>query len=786
MKPIDNEEQANYDETMSDTLENTLDHEALNTNLYEEPMIDKAQDIAEHEENKNSSEFKKKMEERREKVKAKREKLKKELKEEIQIVMEETKEKPEKKLKTGFMGKLNSIRIKLILAFLIPIAFIIILGSMSYINASKALVSSYEQSTFNSVVTARNYLDLATNAIELRLTQLKGYDSLKDYYAGTYRDDQVQEITTFKEVKSYLNTTAFSDNLIANIGLFCLRGEPLNTTGTFIKTGPELVEEYLLTEEGMRDKDAKGSYTWAGRHTFFDNNQKEDASKPKVPYAFSVTSAFFANGLKQIGYLVSDISYDLVTKQLKSLEVGDESLFLAIAADGYEVASHPIEGSALSDQAFYQDVVGKPDVEGWSYVDYHGEKYLFSYSKVGDTGIVVCGLVPYSYLTSQATSILVSTVILVLIAVAVAILVASFISTGMGRAIHRIIKAMSQAADGDLTVSVRCRRNDEFKVLSDTSNHMISNMKSLIEKASQVKDTMAESTKGVATATDSLTVATKNISNSIEEIRLGIVQQAQDSEKCLIQSEELGRRVDSMTESIVAIEQLTIGSKEIVNEGVVSISVLKDKANETAEITKNIITDMGSLENESKSIGKIINVINDIAEQTNLLSLNASIEAARAGEAGRGFAVVADEIRKLAEQSMKASGEIGHIIHNIQSKTNHTVETVRISDDIVKSQSIALDTTVSIFEKINNSVEGIAIKLKDITAGIDNIKEAENTTIGAIESISAVSEETAAASEEVDNAANRQVSTVENLKEATINLAKEAEELNKALSIFKI
>jgi methyl-accepting chemotaxis protein len=702
------------------------------------------------------------------------------------VSMKVKQSKKEKKLHKGLLGKLNSIRVKLIIAFLIPISFIIILGITSYFNASKALVTSYEKSTFSSVVTARNYLDLATSAIELRLTQLKGYDSLKNYYAGTYKDDAVEEMIIYKEMKVYLDTTAFADELISNIGLFCKRGEALCTTGKFVKTGGELVEAYLLMEEGIRDMEEMGAYSWTGRHSFFDENLVIDGSKPKVPYAFGVSSAFFANGFKQTGYMVGDISYDLVLEQLKSLEVGDDSIFVAISADGYEVTSHPTQGIVLADQSFYQDLAEASESEGSTYVNYKDEEYLFSYAKVGKTGIVIAGLVPYTYLTSQATSILTSTVILVLIAVAIAVLIATMIATGMGRAIRRMIKGMQQAAEGDLTVAVHSHRNDEFRVLSDASNHMISNMKSLIEKASKVKDKMNESTKEVTVATDSLTVATKNISTSIDEIRLGIVQQAEDSEKCLHQSEELGNRVELMSESIIAIQQLTKESKSVVTEGVVSISDLKDKAKETAQITNTIIVDMGSLEEESKSIGKIMNVINDIAEQTNLLSLNASIEAARAGEAGRGFAVVAEEIRKLAEQSVMASKEIGNIIYNIQGKTRHTVETVQISDDIVKSQSIALDATVNIFEKINNSVESISIKLRDITLGIESIKEAENTTIGAIESISAVSEETAAASEEVDNAANRQVGTVASLKEATLNLTKEAEELNKALNVFKI
>lgn len=704
----------------------------------------------------------------------------------FKVPVQKKNKKIDKELKSNILTKLNRIRVKLVLAFLIPVVFIILLGVSSYNNASNALVKSYKESTFNSVVTTRNYFELATSAIELRLTQLKGYDSLKNYYAGAYKDDPVGEMLTYKELKTYVETTAFLDDLIANIGLFCKYGESIGTTGTFSSTGKELVDKYLQTEEGALDQEERGGYRWAGRHNFFDENLVNDSSKPMKKYAFSISSAFFGNGLKQIGYMIGDISYDLVLEQLKALEVGENSIFAAISADGYEVSNMESMETLISNQEFYQNVVQGTETEGSSYVTYKGEDYLFSYAKVGKTGIIVCGLVPNSYLTSQATSILISTLLFVIIAVILATGIGTFIATGMGRTIKRMIKAMKQAAQGDLTVSVECRRKDEFRVLSDSANHMIGNMKNLIEKANQVKDTMNISTKEVADSTESLTVATKNISNSIEEIRLGIVQQAEDSEKCLVQSEELGSRVQTMLESIGSIEQLTKQSHGVVSEGVISVDTLKLKADETAKITKTIILDMNSLEEESKSIGKIINVINDIAEQTNLLSLNASIEAARAGDAGRGFAVVADEIRKLAEQSMKASKEIGLIVSSIQAMTNHTVETVKVSDDIVKSQSIALNDAVKIFQKITTSVEDISEKLKDITLGIDSIKDAKATTIGAIESISAVSEETAAASEEVDNAANRQVITVEKLKQATIHLTEEAEELNKALNIFKI
>lgn len=305
-------------------------------------------------------------EEKAKKVAVKKTLLKSNLKEELKLQADEWKERPEKKLRKGFLGKVNSIQVKLIASILIPIVFIVILGIVSYNNASDALTKSYKESTYSSVVTTKNYFELATSAIELRLTQLKNYDSLKSYYSGTYKDNNGEQMLLYKEIKTYVQTTVFTDNLMSNIGMFCKKGDPFCSHGRFELPGQQLVEGFLQTEVGQQVKDAQGGFVWTGRHDFYDESLKIDASKPKIPYAFSVSSAFLGNGITQLGYIFGDLSYDLAVEQLRSMEVGEDSVFAAIAADGYEVSNRESSEALIATQDFIEKRLQmKIEKESW-------------------------------------------------------------------------------------------------------------------------------------------------------------------------------------------------------------------------------------------------------------------------------------------------------------------------------------------------------------------------------------------------------------------------------------
>ena len=250
--------------------------------------------------------------------------------------------------------------------------------------------------------------------------------------------------------------------------------------------------------------------------------------------------------------------------------------------------------------------------------------------------------------------------------------------------------------------------------------------------------------------------------------------------------DSLSQKIGFMSESAAQISELTDATGEAIASGINSMEELNRSAASTTEVTSHVIIAIQELEEKSRSIGKIINTINEIAEETNLLSLNASIEAARAGEAGRGFAVVAEEIKKLADQSMNSASEIEHIVEEIIAGTGDVVTVAKKAEEIVKSQEEAVNYTTGSFEKIDKKVDSLMDSLSMINSNVENMDRARATTLSAIESISSISAQTASGSKTVYTAAQTQSDAVTELEGASNKLAAQAEELATMLQKFVV
>ena len=153
--------------------------------------------------------------------------------------------------------------------------------------------------------------------------------------------------------------------------------------------------------------------------------------------------------------------------------------------------------------------------------------------------------------------------------------------------------------------------------------------------------------------------------------------------------------------------QATSQSAQTIQESIHSMEAIKTSVDLSSEKMKT----MGD---NSTQIGSIIEVIDDIASQTNLLALNAAIEAARAGEHGKGFAVVADEVRKLAEKSAGAAGEIASIVKEIQNNVAEMLKTMSDSHHQVEHGVVLAEESRSALEKLVSSSENSHVTAKAI------------------------------------------------------------------------
>jgi len=682
--------------------------------------------------------------------------------------------------KIGF----RSIRMKLIGSFFIPVLLIILLGVVSYSKASEGIIANYEAANLTSVNMIGRYFSLEFQNIVSRVAEVCADEDLKQYYSGALQDKPMDEIKAVDNLYRRINNIEGADKNIEGIYIFGNYGKGITGDGPFeIKSHSDFKESYeakTLSQSGQTS-------IWLGSHPYIDTNFSKNGANNKNNYSLTYINNFVDARIQRSGYIVVDIKKNFITDTLAEANFGPGTISGLVTKDGREIIyGDNIDDFSYINYDFYTRAMENKDVQGSEYVNYNGETYLFLYAKIAAANAILCTLIPESLILEQVKDVRTVTVAFVILAAIIAVLIGSLISLGIANVVKKTNKVLAQVAEGDLTPHLNITRKDEFDVLANSINHMISSMRELIRKMMDASGTVSNSSEDVTETSNLLFRATKDISMTVNDIEQGITQQAQDTESCLVQMSNLANQINSVHENTNEIEKIAVDTKEIIGQGILVVDNLGEKAKGTSEITQIVIEDIENLEKQSGMISSIIGTINEIADQTNLLSLNASIEAARAGEAGKGFAVVATEIRKLAEQSSGAANKIKNIITQIQDQTKKTVATARQAEDIVASQEEALSSTVKVFGSINEHVERLTNNIQKIVEDIVHMEEAKNDTLSANESISATSEESAAAANELGVTVEEQLQAVERLNEAAMKLGTQAKDLEATVKAFRL
>lgn len=329
-------------------------------------------------------------------------------------------------------------------------------------------------------------------------------------------------------------------------------------------------------------------------------------------------------------------------------------------------------------------------------------------------------------------------------AISIALLILSFILgfvyiRKVSNAFKKIQKVMEKLTDGDLTVErLDLKSKDEIGQVGMAINSMTGKIRELIEKAVGLSQTVS--------------TASREISLNTEEVVRSSTHQANDAQTMTMLVRELTMAVTSVAQNA---ERASTMYQQTVGISTENMRVVDASINEMNAASEQ----MNKLQEDSKKIGNILDLIDDIAEQTNLLALNAAIEAARAGEHGRGFAVVADEVRKLAERSGEATRQIAQIIETMQENTAKSVSAVGLG---VQS---SLDAAAA-FDKIKGIVNETAQLITEIAAASEEQAAQADDVLQSVQSIAAASEEVCACAEETSASSHDLVESTALLNES--------------------
>ncbi len=594
-----------------------------------------------------------------------------------------------------------------------------------------------------------------------------------------------------------------------NLSAFRAAKQVIEQTGPNEQQLQAILDSYYGYDDNFPDglyiADEKGSLmkASASEKTEADPTQtvwyREGLTRWNMGLTNAYTNARGENVISASGILddksgtIKVISADLTLERISIIvnsyiEMDQARAFLVSSSDGTILAHHESDliSTKLGDSqdVFLRNIWQKVAQYDFDMVEIN--RNMTAFSQIQGTDWVLVSYIPTKVIYADIDSVRNMMMAIGLLSVIVLAVLVERVVHIVIRPVKELIRVITAMTNGDFTVSIEARSNDEIGVMSGYVKQFILTMQRMIASIHTVSGKLSTQAGDSDTISRQMYDASKlqgqsmrELNTTVEQLSMSVGEIAEHATTLAMvvsETKDDGEQVDIKMRETVTVSQN--GKSDLQR-----VSSAMDTINLSVQKLQQSIDEVGKA---SAEITNITEIIGNIADQTALLSLNASIEAARAGEAGRGFAVVATEIGQLANTSADAVRNIEGLISQINGLVGDTVRQTKESVDNINHSSDLVGDTLHTFDAIFGNIDQVSMLVREMIAKVGKVDDVATN-------VAAISEEQAASSEEIlatSEAMVRQVDNITNSSERVSEGAREltasAEELYEQVARFKI
>jgi methyl-accepting chemotaxis protein len=663
------------------------------------------------------------------------------------------------------------VRIGLIIVAII-VAFVSVTGFVSYRISKSVLKQKVTEAYLTTAEQTSEKLDFLYKSYDLLSSQMMVDQELQTTITSLFQgqSDDYDSVLLSDRLDTRLQSYMYSDPNIISIEVLKMDGSYFPTKSGLL-TNKNYAQEPWFSDIQKQD----GQSAWLGSNLADNRNKNPTVTLGRVIHG---------QGLSE-GYCVILIDIDLkaIQEQVDTVNMGMGTIQVLSASHSrvYQKATEdgkqPNNELTFTDQPFSELSGSFPSADGASQIVYAKSKL---------NGWLTVGSIPVSDLTKEASRIFDATIIVLGIAFLIAIIVGLLIARMIGRPLAKLRNLMQEGAKGDLTIRTHAKPTDEIGQLGASFDTMLGKIAVLMNKTNQSATEVLVASKELSETSANTELAAREIAAATTDIAKGGEGLAAEAERGNELTANSLIQTDRLVDATLLMERLAQDVHRSSLAGGASMNSLMVRTQGAEQMIRSLTDRVGSLQESTRSIGKVLGILTSMTAQTNILSLNATIEAARAGASGKGFMVVADEIRKLAEQSKQSIDVVGQITSTIQSEIEETVHVLQEAHPLFLEQVDSAKEADLLFVQVGGQMDGFMDKLAEVKLSVQELKQSQQVLSGAMMNVSAVSEQSLATSEEVSSLSSEQLRISAGIVGLSEKLQSLAEILQQSLAPFKI